>query len=112
MDKQIINIIDAYILILLASYNHVEENPFWANDGQERFDIQDVFEGERILNLVVVMDGSVIATCGGIAFRSKGSYRVRRSMDGGTTLESEITFAEPGLHVSGVTVDENSVAIM
>ena len=92
------------LILVLASCNQAEENPFWGN-GQDKFEAQVVFEGERFPNVVVATDGSVIATWG------RNSYQVRRSEDGGATWGDIITVADPGFHGGGVTVDENSGAV-
>lgn len=96
-------------LLLLSAFitlscTRSAENPFWG-DGQERFEVQPVFEGERFPNVVVATDGSIIATWG------RDTYQVRRSEDGGETWGDIITVADPGFHGGGVTVDENSGAI-
>jgi sialidase-1 len=70
--------------------------------GEPRFDVQQVFTGERFPNVVVTTDGTVLATWG------NRSYRARRSTDGGKTWEAEITIADPGFHGGGTIVDERS----
>jgi sialidase-1 len=89
------------LFLSLSSCNEREENPFWAG-GVEKFKVQTVFEGERFPNVVVGMDGTVIASWG------SSSYMVRRSEDGGNTWGPVITVAGPGFHGGGLTVDENS----
>lgn len=69
--------------------------------GEARFDMQQIFTGERFPNVVVATDGSVIATWG------RNNYWIRRSEDGGQTWQDEIKIADPGFHGGGVTVDEN-----
>jgi sialidase-1 len=98
------SILALFVMVILLSCNQVEDNPFWSN-GEEFFEVQAVFEGERFPNVVVAMDGSVIATWG------NKKYRVRRSEDGGKTWGNEIIVADPGFHGGGVTVDENNGAI-
>lgn len=98
------NILCIFILILVflfPSCYQVEENPFWG-DGKEEFNVRTIFEGERFPNVVVAMDGSVIATWG------NKSYKVRRSEDGGKTWGPVITVFDPGFHGGGVTVDEGT----
>ncbi len=99
-----LSILPVIMIILFFSCTQTEENPFWG-DGQERFEVQAVFEGERFPNVVVAMDGSIIATWGNKA------YQVRRSEDGGSNWGPVVTVADPGFHGGGVTVDENSGAI-
>ncbi len=97
--------IPALIFIcIFLSCKRTEENPFWG-DGRENFEVQTVFEGERFPNVVVAMDGSVIATWG------RNTYQVRRSEDGGIMWGDIITVADPGFHGGGVTVDDNSLAV-
>ena len=105
--KTIINkltVLQLVLIFVFLSCGQVEDNPFWG-DGQEKFEMHTVFEGERFPNVVVAMDGSVIATWG------RNTYQVRRSEDGGATWSPVITVADPGFHGGGVTVDENSGAI-
>jgi sialidase-1 len=51
------------IIITNISCKRSVENPFWGN-GEQLFELHKVFEGERFPNVVVAMDGSVIATWG------------------------------------------------
>jgi sialidase-1 len=96
------------LAMMFSSCARRGDNPFW-NDGQEKFDVQEVFIGERFPTVAVAMDGTVIATWG------RSSYQVRRSEDGGATWGPVITVADmPGsrdFHGGGVTVDENTGAI-
>jgi sialidase-1 len=92
------------ILNLLPSCRREAGNPFWG-DGRQLFEVQEVFRGERFPNVVVAMDGSIVASWG----RTK--FMVRRSEDGGATWGPVITVADPGFHGGGLTVDENSGAI-
>jgi sialidase-1 len=73
-------------------------NPFWGS-GIERFEKQQLFNNERLPNVVVANDGTVIAIWGW------NNVRVRRSEDGGKSWGSEIFIAE-GLHSGGAIVDE------
>jgi len=70
--------------------------------GEPEFEVQQVFTGERFPNVVVTLDGTVLATWG-----SK-SFKVRRSEDGGRTWGEEIIVADLGFHGGGVLVDENT----
>ena len=68
--------------------------------GEAKFDLQPVFSGERFGNVVVSMEGTIIATWG-------TSYvRARRSEDGGQTWGPEIVIAKPGFQPGGLTVNE------
>jgi sialidase-1 len=74
--------------------------------GEPKLDMQQVFEKERFPNIVVAVDGTVLATWG------RSSVRARRSEDGGRTWGGEITIAEPGFQGGGLIVDENSGDIL
>ena len=65
--------------------------------GEPRFDMQQVFSGDRFPNVVVATDGTVLAVWGGV--------RVRRSEDGGKTWGPEILVGK-GHMGGGVTVNE------
>ncbi len=62
---------------------------------------QTLFDGERMPNIVVAVDGTVVATWG-----SKG-MKVRRSTDAGKTWAPPQTVGK-GIHGGGVTVDETT----
>lgn len=70
--------------------------------GEPKFDIQQIFEGERFPNVIVATDGAVLATWG------SQSYKIRRSEDGGETWGPEIVIADPGFHGGGALVGERS----
>lgn len=74
--------------------------------GEPAFEMRQVFQGERFPNVVVAVDGTVLATWG------SASVRVRRSEDGGKTWGEEITIAKPGFQGGGLTVDEKSGDIL
>src|SRR5690606_2006164 len=61
---------------------------------------QPLFSDERFPNIVVALDGTVVATWG------SRRIRVRRSEDGGVAWGDEILVAEPGFQGGGTTVDE------
>jgi len=67
--------------------------------GGPRFEIQQVFTKDRFPNVVVALDGSVLAFWNGVV--------VRRSEDAGQTWGEEILVGE-GFMGGGVTVDETS----
>lgn len=74
--------------------------------GEPVVEMQTIFENERFPNVVVSMDGTVIAT-----FGSK-TFRVCRSEDGGQTWGDPITVAEVGFQGGGTTVDEGTGDIL
>jgi len=74
--------------------------------GDPKMEMRPVFQGERFPNIVVALDGAVVATWG------SSSVRARRSEDGGQTWGEEITIAKPGFQGGGVTVDEKSGDIL
>ena len=74
--------------------------------GERRMDMRQVFDNERFPNVVVTLDGTVLATWG-----SK-HIRARRSEDGGQTWGEVITIVNPGFHCGGTTVDEVSGDIL
>ncbi len=73
-------------------------NPFLGKPICEK---QTLFDGERMPNVVVAVDGTVVATWG-----SK-SMKVRRSTDAGKTWTPQQTLGK-GIHGGGVTVDETT----
>lgn len=74
--------------------------------GQPRFELRQLFLGERFPNVVVSRSGTVIATWG------MKRFQVRRSEDGGHTWSELIIVGEPGFHGGGVIVDDNSGRIL
>lgn len=78
-------------------------DPFLGDPG---FKMQQVFKGERFPNVVVAMDGTVVASWG------SSTVRVRRSDDGGKTWGDEIVVAKPGFQGGGLTVDETTGDIL
>lgn len=74
--------------------------------GKPTLTVQPLFKGGRFPNVVVTMQGAVLATWG------SGAIRSRRSEDGGLTWEEEVTIAKSGLHGGGTTVDEPSGDIL
>ena len=69
--------------------------------GQPEMDMQQLFEAERFPNVVVALDGTVLATWG------TTHMVIRRSEDGGKTWGLEIPVGE-GIHGGGSTVDETT----
>ena len=70
--------------------------------GTARFEMAQVFQTERFPNIVVAVDGTVLA------FWGNRSVRLRRSEDGGKTWGPQISVANPGFHGGGATVNERS----
>jgi sialidase-1 len=70
--------------------------------GNPRFEQQTLFRDQRFPNVIVALDGTVVAVWG-----EKG-IRARRSEDGGRTWGEEIWIARNGIHGGGALVDERS----
>ena len=68
--------------------------------GEPALEIVNLFPDQRFPNVVVALDGTIVATWGAT------SIRVRRSEDGGETWGDAIQVAGRGIHGGGVTVDE------
>jgi len=85
---------------------HPAEDKIDALLGEPKFEMQQLFKGERFPNVAVAVDGTVLATWG------SSSVRVRRSEDGGKTWGEEITIAKRGFQGGGLTVDEKSGNIL
>ena len=90
---------------LLSAATPPIEGPLKPFLGEPELEIQDLFDGERFSNIVVAMDGTLVATWGA------QNIRVRRSVDGGKTWGPEIQVT-PGIHAGGVTVDEKTGDIL
>ena len=73
--------------------------------GQPELNIQQLFEAERFPNVVIALDGSVLATWG------TAHMVIRRSEDGGRTWGSQIPVGE-GIHGGGAIVDEAEGDVM
>ena len=67
--------------------------------GEPKLDIQQVHKGDRFPNIVVAVDGTVLALWGGV--------KVRRSEDGGETWGDEITVGN-GFMGGGAIVNETN----
>lgn len=72
--------------------------PFLADPTME---LQDIFEDERFPNVVVALDGTVVATWGA------KQLVTRRSTDGGTTWDPAVS-VDAGIHAGGALVDEST----
>lgn len=90
----------------VTAAGHPAEDKIDALLGAPTLEMQQVFRGERFPNVVVTVDGIVLATWG------SSSVRVRRSEDGGKTWGEEITIAKPGFQGGGLTVDERNGNIL
>jgi len=84
-----------------ASWKPPQEGHLEAFLGEAKLEIQPLFNGGRFPNIVVALDGTVIAT-----WWDDNGYKVRRSTDGGEHWEPEVLIATPGFHGGGVIVDE------
>ena len=73
--------------------------------GPPELAMQDLFDAERFPNIVVALDGTVLATWGA------RDVVVRRSKDGGRTWGPEIAIGS-GIHAGGVTVDESTGEVL
>jgi sialidase-1 len=86
----------------VTAAGHPAEDKIDSLMGEPKLEMQQVFQGERFPNIVVAVDGTLVATWG------SSSVRARRSEDGGQTWGDEITIAKPGFQGGGLTVDEKS----
>jgi len=73
--------------------------------GKPGLDMQPVFDDERFPNIVVTLDGTLLAAWG------QQHIRVRRREDGGETWGPEISVGK-GIHGGGATVDEETGDIL
>ncbi|MDH3585200.1 MAG: glycoside hydrolase, partial [Phycisphaerae bacterium] len=88
----------AVLIPSVAAAREKQEGGIQAFLGEPKLAIDQVFKSERFPNIVVALDGTVLATWG------TKSVRVRRSEDGGETWGQTITIASPGFHGGGTTV--------
>jgi len=82
------------------SADHAAEGELTPFLGEPSLELTKLFPNQRFPNVVVAMDGTVVATWGA------NSIQVRRSEDGGETWGDLIAVAASGIHGGGVTVDE------
>ena len=87
---------------ITTAAGHRAESELKPHLGSARLETGKVFSGERFPNVVVALDGTVVASWG------SRSLRVRRSEDGGKTWGKEITIAGSGIQAGGLTVDETT----
>jgi len=73
-----------------------------AHLGKAALELTQVFRGERFPNVVVGVDGTVVATFG------TSSVRARLSQDAGATWSEEIAISKPGFQCGGLTVSEGT----
>ncbi|MBT3469122.1 MAG: exo-alpha-sialidase [Opitutae bacterium] len=86
-----------------AKENHPVEGPLNPFLGEAKLDIQQVHKGGRFPNVVVAMDGSILAVWNGVI--------VKRSEDGGDTWGEAISVGK-GFMGGGVTVNERNGEII
>ena len=86
-----------------AKENHPVEGPLNPFLGEARLDIKQVHRGGRFPNIVVAMDGSILAVWNGVI--------VKRSEDGGDTWGEAISVCK-GFMGGGVTVNERNGEII
>ena len=86
-----------------AKENHPVEGPLNPFLGEARLDIKQVHRGGRFPNIVVAMDGSILAVWNGVI--------VKRSEDGGDTWGEAISVGK-GFMGGGVTVNERNGEII
>jgi sialidase-1 len=90
----------ASLAVSAGAYDRPKEGSLKSFLGEPRFDMQQVFSNERFPNIVVTLEGTIVATWG------NNIIRAQRSEDGGMTWGDEIVIAKPGIHGGGTTVDE------
>jgi len=95
----------AFLTAPLIAAEKPVEGTIDAFRGEAKFEMQQLFTGARLPNVVVATDGTVLATQGVTGWWDKG-VQVRRSKDGGKTWGEPITIANPGWQGGGLTVDE------
>ncbi|MDE0821683.1 MAG: sialidase family protein [Opitutales bacterium] len=86
-----------------AKENHPVEGPLNPFLGEARLDIKQVHRGGRFPNIVVAMDGSILAVWNGVI--------VKRSEDGGDAWGEAISVGK-GFMGGGVTVNERNGEII
>ena len=82
------------------------EGPLEAFLGDAELIVQPLFSGERFPNIVVTVDGTLLATWG------TSSVRGRRSENGGESWGEEFAIADPGFQGGGTVVDETTGDIL
>ncbi|MGY8687585.1 MAG: sialidase family protein [Verrucomicrobiales bacterium] len=82
------------------------EGPLDAFLGKPSLEMSSLYDKERFPNVVVTLQGTVIATLG------NSQVWARRSEDGGKTWGEPIVIAKPGFQGGGLTVDEGTGDIL
>ena len=95
----------AFLTTPLIAAEKPLEGPVGPFLGEPKFNIQEVCKGQRLPNVIVATDGTVLAVWGW------GSVRVCRSEDGGETWEPEIEIGK-GLNSGGALVNETNGEIL
>ena len=111
----ILTLAAAFLTAPLIAAQRPIEGKLGAFRGEAKFEMQQLFTGARLPNVVVATDGTVLATqgaTGGGGDWWKKGLQVRRSKDGGKTWSKPITIANPGWQGGGLTVDETSGDIL
>jgi sialidase-1 len=108
MQKKYISIVvlaiaSAVLTDTLAAAEKTFEGSSEAFLGKPKYDVRQVHKGGRFPNVVVTVDGTVLAVWGGV--------KVRRSEDGGATWGSEISIGN-GFMGGGVIVNETNGEIL
>lgn len=91
------------VMPLRAEQQEADIEPFL---GVPTLEIIDVFKGERFPNIVVTLDGTLLASWG------SQHIRVKRSVDGGKTWGEDISIVKGHIHGGGTTVDETTGDIL
>lgn len=87
----------------MTAAGHPAEGELDAFLGEPKLDVQQVFKGNRFPNVVVAVDGTVLALWNGV--------KVRRSEDGGESWGPEITVGK-GFMGGGAVVNETNGEIL
>ena len=87
----------------LTAAGHPAEGKLESFIGEPKFDMQQVHEGDRFPNVLVAVDGTVLAVWNGV--------KVRRSEDGGETWGPEI-MVENGFMGGGAIVNETNGEVL
>ena len=91
------------------------ESPVNVFLGEAKLEMQPLFTGSRLPNVVVATDGTVVAShgaTGGPGDWWRKGFQVRRSEDGGKIYSDPITVANPGWQAGGLTVDDSTGDIL
>ncbi|MDA7496573.1 glycoside hydrolase [bacterium] len=104
------NVMRSYLSILLSllglSTSCLGKDPLAPFLNAPAFETQRLFKDQRYPNVVVTIQGTVLAVWG------NDGVVVRRSEDGGKTWDSAISVSKKGYHGGGTTVDTTSGDIL